>query len=102
MHDSEILQYPLEPAASQQEFVYDLDAMSGHDFEAAMIHVFEKMGYKTHRGKLANDEGRDIVLTKNGRVVVVECKHQKASVGRPVVQKLHSAALTYPLSLIHI
>jgi len=27
---------------------------------------------------------------------VVECKHQKSAVGRPIVQKLHSATITYP------
>jgi len=80
---------------ADSELVFDLDKISGHEFEEVMIAVFQRMGYQTERGKLSNDEGRDIVLRKDGRVVVVECKHQKSPVGRPVIQKLHSAVMTY-------
>jgi len=77
------------------EIVYDLDQIDGHDFESAMVETFRRMGYRAERGKLSNDEGRDIILRKDELLIVVECKHQKAAVGRPVVQKLHSAAMTY-------
>jgi restriction system protein len=80
------------------EIVYDLDRIDGHDFEGAMVETFRRMGYRTERGKLSNDQGRDIILRKDELLVVVECKHQKAAVGRPVVQKLHSAAITYKAS----
>jgi hypothetical protein len=78
-----------------EDRVYDLDCLDGHQFEAAIVELFRRLGYSTERGKLTNDEGRDIVARKDGATIVVECKHQKANVGRPVVQKLHSAADTF-------
>ena len=76
-----------------------LDTLSGHDFEDVMEDVFRKVGYQNVRqSKKTGDEGRDILMeeTVNGqrRAVVVECKHQQ-KIGRPVVQKLHSAIVTY-------
>lgn len=78
-----------------EDRVYDLDRLDGHEFEAAVVELFQRLGYSTERGKLSNDEGRDIVLRTADAVIVVECKHQRASVGRPVVQKLHSAIQTF-------
>ena len=78
------------------DLVYNLDEIDGHDFEEVMAVVFRRLGFHAERGRLTNDEGRDLILRKAGEIVVVECKHQKAPIGRPIVQKLHSATLTYP------
>jgi restriction system protein len=86
---------PAHSSHTENEVVIDLEGLDGHDFEAAMIMVFQRMGYQTERGKLANDEGRDIILRRADQLIVVECKHQKAAIGRPVIQKLHSAVITY-------
>ena len=76
-----------------------LDELSGFEFEDVMEDVFRKLGYENVRqAERVADKGRDIIMeeTVDGtrRAVVVECKHT-ASVGRPVVQKLHSAVATY-------
>jgi len=40
------------------------------------------------------DKGRDILIRSPEGLIVVECKHHpKGSIGRPVVQKLHSAVI---------
>ena len=76
-----------------------LDDLSGFEFEDLVADVFRKLGYENVRqaGKTA-DEGRDVLVEEvvDGQrgAVVVECKHTD-SVGRPVVQKLHSAVATY-------
>ena len=76
-----------------------LDEISGFEFEDVMEDVFRNLGYQnvTKADRVA-DKGRDIVMEEqvNGRrrAVVVECKHTD-TVGRPVVQKLHSAVATY-------
>jgi restriction system protein len=45
--------------------------------------------------KQTGDEGRDLLVYHSSGLEVVECKHwPSATVGRPVVQKLHSAILT--------
>lgn len=76
-----------------------LDELSGYEFEDVMEDVFRNLGYQNVRqSQKSGDEGRDILMeeTIDGRRrgVVVECKHQQ-TVGRPVVQKLHSAVSTY-------
>ena len=57
--------------------------------------VFERLGY----GRVENlpsgpDKGRYLII-HGDRKIVVECKHQPtAAIGRPVVQKLHSAVIS--------
>jgi len=76
-----------------------LDDLSGFEFEDLMEDVFRNLGYENvHQASKTADEGRDILMEEvvdgTRRGVVVECKHTD-SVGRPVVQKLHSAVATY-------
>ena len=76
-----------------------LDDLSGYEFEDVMADVFRNLGYRNVRkAERVADKGRDILMeeTVDGgeRAVVVECKHTD-TVGRPVVQKLHSAVATY-------
>ena len=76
-----------------------LDDLSGFEFEDLMEDVFRNLGYENVRQATKTaDEGRDILMEEvvdgRRRAVVVECKHTD-SVGRPVVQKLHSAVATY-------
>ena len=76
-----------------------LDDLSGFEFEDVMEDVFRNLGYENVRqADRVADEGRDILMEErvDGRLraIVVECKHTDA-VGRPVVQKLHSAVATH-------
>ena len=77
-----------------------LDELSGYEFEELMVDVFRHKGYdEVRQAERTADEGRDVTMidrTEDGPPtgVVVECKHTD-TVGRPVVQKLHSAVKTY-------
>ncbi|WP_299236363.1 restriction endonuclease [Natronomonas sp.] len=76
-----------------------LDELSGFEFEDVMEDVFRNLGYENVRQAARTaDEGRDVVMEEvvdgTRRAVVVECKHTE-TVGRPVVQKLHSAIATF-------
>jgi restriction endonuclease Mrr len=76
-----------------------LDDLSGYDFEDLMVEVFRELGYEhVRRAERTADEGRDVLMEEvvdgRRRAVVVECKHT-ATVGRPVVQKTHSAVATF-------
>jgi restriction endonuclease Mrr len=76
-----------------------LDDLSGFEFEDLVEDVFRTLGYENVRqAKRTADEGRDVLMEEvvdgTRRGVVVECKHT-ATVGRPVVQKLHSAVSTF-------
>ncbi len=74
-----------------------IDTLDGFQFEELCGRIFEKLGLGrvSYIGHVA-DEGRDLVLEsyKGGRAVV-ECKHwPNSGIGRPIVQKLHSATLS--------
>ncbi|RMF91250.1 MAG: restriction endonuclease [Methanobacteriota archaeon] len=76
-----------------------LENLNGYEFQELVADIFRKIGYKKVKvGPYSGDGGRDITMVevKSGEhvPVIVECKHHKSSVGRPVVQKLHSAVLT--------
>jgi restriction endonuclease Mrr len=76
-----------------------LDDLSGFEFEDLMEDVFRNLGYENVRqAERTADEGRDVIMEEvvdgTRRAVVVECKHTD-TVGRPVVQKLHSAVATF-------
>ncbi|MEM4782039.1 MAG: restriction endonuclease [Halalkalicoccus sp.] len=76
-----------------------LDDLSGFEFEDVMEDVFRNLGYENVRqAERIADEGRDIIMEEvvdgTRRGIVVECKHT-GTVGRPVVQKLHSAIATF-------
>ena len=77
-----------------------LDDLSGFEFEELMVDVFRHQGYREVRQAVRTaDEGRDVTMVDDREPgdpigVVVECKHT-ATVGRPVVQKLHSAVTTH-------
>lgn len=77
-----------------------LGDLSGFEFEDLMIEVFKKLGFENVRNPgFTGDEGRDIIMEKmkNGEktVYIVECKNVSSKIGRPVVQKLHSAVNTF-------
>ena len=76
-----------------------LDDLSGFEFEDVIEDVFRNLGYENVRqAERTADEGRDILMEEvvdgTRRAIVVECKHT-GTVGRPVVQKLHSAIATF-------
>ncbi len=70
--------------------------MSPYQFEEFMADLFRKLGYKKVKvTNFSRDKGKDIIMEQDDKdrklLVIVECKFQKALVGRPVIQKLHSA-----------
>ncbi|WP_222919483.1 restriction endonuclease [Natrinema sp. SYSU A 869] len=76
-----------------------LDDLSGFEFEDVMEDVFRNLGYENVRqASRTADEGRDIIMEEvvdgTRRGIVIECKHT-GTVGRPVIQKLHSAIATF-------
>ena len=74
-----------------------LDSIDGFGFESLCQRIFQKAGLgQVERIGGVSDAGRDLIIhdNKNGKIVV-ECKHQpKTSIGRPIVQKLHSAIIS--------
>jgi restriction system protein len=76
--------------------VVSLDDMDWFEFEQFVAFLFEKLGMgKAEEILKGNDAGRDITLRSPEGLTIVECKHHpEGSIGRPVVQKLHSAVIS--------
>ncbi len=70
--------------------------MSGFEFEEFFGHLLSKLGRgQVEKILFTHDEGRDILVRTTTGLVVVECKHHpNGSIGRPIVQKLHSAVIS--------
>ncbi|GEM_PF-5481323 len=81
--------------ASREPVVYRLSKMSGFAFEKAIATLFERLGYTTEIPGRTSDFGRDVIATSSDETIIIECKHTQSGVGRPVVQKLHSATLSF-------
>ena len=73
-----------------------LETLDGYEFEKLCARIFEKLNYGTIENMpCSGDSGRDLLIHSPEGLIVVECKHQPhTSVGRPVVQKLHSAVIS--------
>jgi restriction system protein len=73
-----------------------LDELSGFDFEKVIGRILERLQIgKVQQVLFTQDEGRDILVQSPQGLIVVECKHQpNTSIGRPIVQKLHSAVIS--------
>lgn len=77
--------------------VVSLDDMGWLEFQHFTAHLFQKLGFGEPEDiKKGSDCGRDVILhTPSGELIIIECKHHpRSSIGRPTVQKLHSAILT--------
>ena len=80
-------------SASRTVYLVDMD---GFEFESLCKTIFEQLGYgRVELLPPVGDGGRDLIIHEPQGNTVVECKHQpKTSIGRPIIQKLHSAVIS--------
>ena len=74
-----------------------LDAMDGFEFQQFTAHLFNKLGHGTvEEIRRVNDAGQDVrIRSPDGGLAIIECKHHpKGTIGRPTIQKLHSAVIS--------
>lgn len=72
-------------------------SLSPHEFEAAVARLFSKRGFSARQTPRSGDGGWDVEVTGDlGARYLIECKQYapERTVGRPVLQKLHSALVT--------
>ena len=89
------LQRYIQRQLAQRDRLLSLSPQLFEDAVAQVLRV--RFGWDTHRTPYSGDGGWDVeVRTSDGRFLLVECKQFSPSkaVGRPVLQKLHSAMIT--------
>ncbi|WP_144466515.1 restriction endonuclease [Bacillus nitratireducens] len=70
----------------------NFEVMDPREFEYFVADFFRSLGYKVQVTSGSNDGGKDIILHKGNEMKFVEVKrYTKSSIGRPFIQKLHSA-----------
>ena len=70
--------------------------LTPEEFEGAIAKMYVKFGYEATQTPMSNDFGRDVILKKDGKTIFVECKRYAPDnyIGRPALQKIHSAIIT--------
>lgn len=78
---------PLEDLATFQWSWDDIDQMDGQEFEYFLAEIFEKLGYETKVTTGSKDQGADLILEKNGKIVV-QAKRYSSNVSNSAVQEI--------------
>lgn len=66
-------------------------SLDGRSFERELGKRFEQAGYVVRHTGGAGDEGVDLVLEKEGKTVIVQCKAHQAVIGPATVRDLYGA-----------
>lgn len=80
-----------------------LETMDGYEFQKFVANLFKQLGFTNIKvGPPTADGGIDIFMEQRTDVgsikYTVECKHHpENAIGRPVIQKLHSAVMHTPI-----
>ena len=71
--------------------IFEIDKMSGPDFERLLKAHFEKQGYSVRLTPVSNDYGADLVLTKDNSTTVVQAKRYRSKIGNKAIQEIIGA-----------
>ena len=75
--------------------IYQVDKMSGEEFERYLKCHFEKLGYRVELTPKSHDYGADLIMRKDGERIVIQAKRYKESVGIKAVQEILGALQYY-------
>ncbi|KAA8782524.1 restriction endonuclease [Paenibacillus amylolyticus] len=75
--------------------ITEIDKMDGVQFEHYLGHLFCSQGFKAEVTKAAGDYGADLVISKDGKRIVVQAKRYKKNVGLKAVQEVQGAKAHY-------
>lgn len=79
-----------------------MQKMDPIDFEQYCAWLYQKEGYNVEETVASGDEGIDLLLTKLGKKVVVQCKRYAGNVGQPVVRDLYGAMFHVAATEAHL
>lgn len=69
--------------------------LTPREFENLVAEIYKKMGFRVIQTPYTNDKGKDLILYKEGKKFLVECKKyaKNNTVGREALQKFFAAIL---------
>lgn len=68
--------------------IYDVDVMSGVEFEEFVGKIFVKLGYTTEITKASGDQGVDLIAKKDGKVLAIQAKCYSGVVGNHAIMEV--------------
>jgi restriction system protein len=68
-------------------------SLTGPQFEHELAQLFSRTGYQVYVTPISGDEGIDIVMRKDDKKIVVQCKAHQNPVGPGVVRELYGAMM---------
>ena len=71
----------------------DIQKIDPIQFEKIISALFKRMGYDVLLTKASGDEGIDLILSKNGKKSVVQCKRYSGTVGQPITRDLYGSMI---------
>lgn len=78
--------------------IQDVDKMSGVEFEYFLKLHYEKLGYSAKMTATTGDYGADLILKKDGEVIVAQAKRYQAKIGIKAIQEVIGAKGYYKAS----
>lgn len=75
--------------------IYDIDKLSGRDFEYFLYYFFRKQKIRTKLTPYTHDFGADLILKYHGDKIVIQAKRWKENVGIKAVQETIGAVAYY-------
>jgi len=78
-------QYQLSKAG-----IYEVDKMSGTDFEMFLVSLFSKLGYKAQHTGETGDLGSDLIIEMGGVKIAVQAKRYTGNVGPDAVREVNT------------
>lgn len=75
--------------------IYDIDVMTGDQFEEFLVIFFRLQGFNAKKTKKTRDHGADVILNMNGRRIVIQAKRAKGKVSNSAVQEVVASKAVY-------
>jgi restriction system protein len=101
---SGFLQWRRRAWVRAQSSLNSLRNLSWQKFEVLVGAAFERLGYAVQEtGGGGADGGMDLILTKRGRRVLVQCKHWKqTAVGAPVIREMYGLMVAEKMDMVMV
>lgn len=79
--------------------MYEIDRMSGGEFEVFLVSFFKKLDYQVKRvGSSKGDYGADLIISKNNLSIAVQAKRHNSSIGVDAVREVLGSLKIYNCS----
>lgn len=79
----------------RRQLHYHWMSLSGREFEWELATLYRHLGYDVESTPTSGDQGIDLILRKNGKTTIVQCKSHKSPVGPAVARELLGSMVAF-------